>query len=155
VRGGGFRGLAAFDSADLGELAGVDLGARDDVDGVLLILENPTAEDIPMIISADGLLAAKGGSTSHAAVAINGIEGRAYVGVVSAANLQVHADRREAVIVDERGVAARRIRKGDIVSIHGTTGEVYIGSRRRQQAPPGRGGDQAARRTRLRTGRGG
>jgi enolase len=132
VRGGGFRGLAAFDEADLRELAAVDLSERDDVDGVLLVIENPIPDDIPLIISADGLLTARGGSTSHAAVAINGIEDRKYSGVMSAAHLRVHADQHEAVIRDRERGAAYRIRKGDIVSIHGTTGEVYLGSRRRQ-----------------------
>jgi len=74
VRGGGFRGMVAFDDADREELATTDFSSRDDVDGVLMVLENPTPEEIPMIISADGLLTAKGGSTSHAAVAANGIE---------------------------------------------------------------------------------
>ncbi len=132
VRGGGFRGLAAFDEADLRELAAVDLSERDDVDGVLLVIENPTPDDIPLIISADGLLTARGGSTSHAAVAINGIEDRKYSGVMSAAYLRVHADQHEAAILDRERGTAYRIRKGDIVSIHGTTGEVYLGSRRRQ-----------------------
>jgi pyruvate,orthophosphate dikinase len=132
VRGGGFRGLAAFDEADLRDLAAVDLNQRDDVDGVLLVIENPTPDDIPLIISADGLLTARGGSTSHAAVAINGIEDRKYSGVMSAAYLRVHADHHEALIVDRERGTAYRIRKGDIVSIHGTTGEVYLGSRRRQ-----------------------
>jgi enolase len=132
VRGGGFRGLAAFDEADLRELAAVDVSERDDVDGILLVIENPTPDDIPLIISADGLLTARGGSTSHAAVAINGIEDRKYSGVMSAAHLRVHADQHEAVILDRERGTAYRIRKGDIVSIHGTTGEVYLGSRRRQ-----------------------
>jgi hypothetical protein len=133
VRGGGFRGLVAFDEADLRDLAAVDRRGREDVDGVLLVIENPTPEDIPLIISADGLLTARGGSTSHAAVAINGIEDRDYAGVMSAANLRVHAGQHEAVIADESGGAVHRIRTGDVVSIHGTTGEVYLGSRRRQR----------------------
>ncbi len=132
VRGGGFRGLAAFDEGDMRDLAAVDLSQRDDVDGVLLVIENPTPDDIPLIISADGLLTARGGSTSHAAVAINGIEDRKYSGVMSAAHLRVHADHHEALILDRERGTAYRIRKGDIVSIHGTTGEVYLGSRRRQ-----------------------
>jgi phosphoenolpyruvate synthase/pyruvate phosphate dikinase len=134
VRGGGFRGLAAFDEGDLEELRAVDLTERDDVDGVLLIIENPTPDDIPLIISADGLLTARGGSTSHAAVAINAIENKKYCGVMSAANFKVQSGRHEATIVESQGETACRIRKGDIVSIHGTTGEVYLGSRRLQAA---------------------
>ena len=129
VRGGGFRGIVAFDDADREELATVDIEARDDIDGVLMVLENPTPEEIPMIISADGLLTAKGGSTSHAAVAANGIEDRTFCAVMSAAGLQVDLERREATIVDGDGNVCHRLRKGDIVSLHGTSGEVYIGTR--------------------------
>ena len=129
VRGGGFRGMVAFDDADREELATADFSSRDDVDGVLMVLENPTPEEIPMIISADGLLTAKGGSTSHAAVAANGIEDRTFCAVMSAAGLQVDIERREAVIVDADGTVSHRLLKGDIVSLHGTSGEVYIGTR--------------------------
>jgi hypothetical protein len=129
VRGGGFRGMVAFDDADREELASIDFSAREDVDGVLMVLENPTPEEIPMIISADGLLTAKGGSTSHAAVAANGIEDRTFCSVMSASGLQVDLERREATIVDAEGNICHRLRKGDIVSLHGTSGEVYIGTR--------------------------
>jgi enolase len=129
VRGGGFRGLVAFDDEDREELITTDFSARDDVDGVLMVLENPTPEEIPMIISADGLLTAKGGSTSHAAVAANGIEDKNFCSVMSAAGLQVDIEKRQAVIVDTDGDVLHLFRKGDILSLHGTSGEVYIGSR--------------------------
>jgi pyruvate,orthophosphate dikinase len=129
VRGGGFRGLVAFDEADRQELAKIDFTSRSDVDGVLMILENPTPEEIPMIISADGLLTAKGGSTSHAAVAAHGIEDKSFCAVMSATGLQVDLENREAVIVGPDESMRHRIHKGDIVSLHGTSGEVYIGSR--------------------------
>jgi pyruvate,orthophosphate dikinase len=82
-----------------------------------------------MIISADGLLTAKGGSTSHAAVAANGIEDKSFSSVMSAAGLQVDLEKKEASIADPDGTVRHRIRKGDILSLHGTSGEVYIGSR--------------------------
>lgn len=82
-----------------------------------------------MILSADGLLTAKGGSTSHAAVAANGIEDKSFSSVMSAAGLEVDLEKREAVIVDADGTVRHRIRKGDILSLHGTSGEVYIGTR--------------------------
>jgi pyruvate,orthophosphate dikinase len=129
VRGGGFRGMVAFDDAEREELASTDFSAREDVDGVLMVLENPTPEEIPMIISADGLLTAKGGSTSHAAVAANGIEDKNFCSVMSATGLQVDFEKREAVIVDVDGNVQHRLQRGDIVSIHGTSGEVYIGTR--------------------------
>ena len=82
-----------------------------------------------MIISADGLLTAKGGSTSHAAVAANGIEDKNFSAVMSAAGLEVDLNAREAVIAEPDGTVRHRIHKGDVVSLHGTSGEVYVGSR--------------------------
>jgi pyruvate,orthophosphate dikinase len=129
VRGSAFRGFAAFDKEDLEELRNVDITNRDDVDGVILLLESPAPEYIPLILSADALLAAKGGSTSHSAIAINGIENRDYSGVMSATGLQVNARKKEAVIMDKNGEVQNTIRKGDVISIHGTTGSVYVGTR--------------------------
>ena len=120
--------MAAFDEADWEELTGSGLSGRTDADGVLLIMENPTPEDIPLIMTVDGLLAARGGSSSHAAVAINSIEDKSYSAVMSAIGLRVDAKKHEAVIVDDCGQVLHRICKGDIISIHGTTGSVYMGS---------------------------
>lgn len=129
IRGSAFRGIVAFDKEDLDEISREELLKRDDVDGVLLILESPAPEYIPLILSADALLSAKGGSTSHAAIAINGIEGGDYSAVMSAAGLQVNARKHEAVIVGKDGQIRHTIRKHDVISIHGTTGCVYAGSR--------------------------
>jgi hypothetical protein len=129
IRGSAFRGLAAFDEDDWSELATGDLVGRDDVDGVLMLMENPTPDDIPLILCVDGLLTAKGGSSSHAAVAINGCEKKRYTAVMSAAGLRVNAAQHEAVICDADGEVRDRIHKGDVVSLHGTTGQVYVGSR--------------------------
>ncbi|MBN2318329.1 MAG: hypothetical protein JXR49_04595 [Acidobacteria bacterium] len=129
VRGSAFRGLVVFDREDMEELSHEELSKRDDVDGVLLILESPAPESIPLILSADALLSAKGGSTSHAAIAINGIEGGDYSAVMSATGLQVNPRKHEAVIVGKNGGVRHTIRKHDVISIHGTTGCVYVGSR--------------------------
>jgi enolase len=101
VRGFAFRGVVAFDESDRIELADSGVTERDDVDGILMVMENPTPEDIPMILSADGLLTAKGGSTSHVAVAIH----------------------------SSSGEVLHQIVKGDLVSLHGTSGQVYLGPR--------------------------
>jgi pyruvate,orthophosphate dikinase len=129
VRGGAFRGIAAFDESELLELAKQDFSQRDDVDGVLAVLENPSPDEIPLSLLADGLLAAKGGSTSHAAIAINGIENRDYSAVLGVEGMSVDARKREAIITDNRGNVVTRIGPGDVVSIHGTTGGVYPGTR--------------------------
>jgi hypothetical protein len=52
---------------------------------------------------------------------------------MSASGLQVDLEKREAVIVDAEGAVRHRFRKGDILSLHGTSGEVYIGSRSLRQ----------------------
>jgi len=132
VCGGAFRGRAAFDESDLEELSGA---ADDDSDGVLLVLENPTPAEIPLILVADGLLAAKGGSTSHAAVAVNSIRDRAVSAVLGATGVRVDAALHQAVLIDADGVEIARIERGDLVSIDGRTGAVWIGSRTLLKAP--------------------
>ena len=129
IRGTAFRGLVAFDEKDLEELALEDLSARDDIDGTMVILDNPAPEHIPLILSADALLTARGGSTSHAAISVNGVQGRDYSAVTGATGLKVDARKHEATIVGKDGSVLFTIRKGDVVSIHGSTGAVYVGSR--------------------------
>ncbi|HET6591973.1 MAG TPA: PEP/pyruvate-binding domain-containing protein, partial [Xanthomonadales bacterium] len=127
IAGGAFRGVVAFDEADVQRLAaGLD-ELPEGVDGILLVLENPIPDEIPLILSVDGLLAARGGSTSHAAVAVHGIDDRPFAAVLGVAELRVFRD--EAVLVDANGEVAFRVRCGDVVSIHGQRGEVFVGSR--------------------------
>jgi pyruvate,orthophosphate dikinase len=138
IRGGAFRGRVAFDEADLAELASAKAG---DVDGVLLLLENPAPGQIPLILSADGLLAARGGSTSHAAVAVHGIQDRPYSAVLGATALRVDADAHCAIVQGVEGAEVARIEKGDVVSIDGRTGAVWIGSRSLLEVPTAEGGE--------------
>jgi pyruvate,orthophosphate dikinase len=104
-----------------------ETGAND-VDGVLLVLENPTPSEIPMILSADALLTATGGSTSHAAVAIHSIEHKPYCAVLSAAGLHVRAEARQVLLCKDGGEPLHTLVPGDVLSIHGQSGEVYPGS---------------------------
>ena len=127
VMGGAFRGVAAFSELDavrLRETLDPDSG---DVDGVLLVLENPIPDQIPLILSVDGLLAARGGSTAHAAVAVNGIDDKPFSAVLGVSGLKVQGN--SALIVGPDGEACYTVNTGDIVSIHGQTGEVFAGSR--------------------------
>jgi enolase len=134
ISGGAFRGLVAFDEADVNKLrdSGPDLPSG--ADGILLVLENPIPDEIPLILSVDGLLAARGGSTSHAAVAVHGIDDRPYAAVLGVAELHVFRD--EAVLHGANGEPAFKLQRGDIVSIHGQTGEVYVGARDVVSATP-------------------
>jgi enolase len=128
VRGGAFRGLVAFDEAGRREMTALAEAGRDGIDGVLLVLENPTPDDIPLILSADGVLTAKGGSTSHAATAVNTIDTKGFSAVLGARDLRVSAKKSEAVFLGPGREVLHRARAGDVLSIHGTTGEVYAGS---------------------------
>ncbi|MCG2815633.1 MAG: hypothetical protein L6425_06850 [Candidatus Aminicenantes bacterium] len=129
IRGSAFRGLVAFDKSDLEELSQGNLRERSDVDGVMLVMESPVPEAIPLILSADALLTAKGGSTSHAAIAINGIKNGDFSAVMSASGLEVNADQHVAFLTKKNSRVRLKIRKGDILSIHGVTGGIFVGSR--------------------------
>jgi len=126
IRGGAFRGRVAFDEVDLARLATLE---DSNTDGVLLVVENPTPSEIPMILSADGLLAARGGSTSHAAVAVHEIEDRPFSAVLGALALRVDSDEHRAAFVDAKGREVAEFRSGDVVSIDGRTGAIWIGPR--------------------------
>lgn len=127
VSGGAFRGVIAFNENDVNYLADANASAKAGVDGILLVLENPIPDEIPLILSVDGLLAAKGGSTSHAAVAVHGIDDKPYTAVLGVAELQVSGS--EAAMVGPDGNPTQTLRCGDVVSIHGQTGEVFAGTR--------------------------
>ena len=125
IRGGAFRGLVAFNEEDARALAQRAF-ETDDVDGVLLLLENPVPDEIPLILAVDGLLASKGGSTSHAAVAVHGIDERPYTAVLGVKELRV--ENRRAMLLDGDGAVKHTFTCGDVLSIHGQTGEVFAGS---------------------------
>jgi pyruvate,orthophosphate dikinase len=127
ISGGAFRGMVTFDESEVETIAAAARERPDEVDGVLLVLENPIPDEIPLILSVDGLLAARGGSTSHAAVAIHGIDDKPYAAVLGVAELRVF--RNEAVLVDAQGETVQTIKSGDVLSIHGQTGDVFTGSR--------------------------
>ena len=126
ISGGAFRGLAAFNEADVERLRS-EAQDHPEADGVLLVLENPVPDEIPLILSVDGLLAAHGGSTSHAAVAVHGIGDKPYSGVLGVPELRVQ--QGEATLAGADGAPPNTVRAGDVVSIHGQTGEVFVGAR--------------------------
>jgi hypothetical protein len=127
IAGGAFRGLVAFNEADVKRLAESLDEYAGEADGVLLVLENPVPDEIPLILSVNGLLAARGGSTSHAAVCVHSIDEKPYSAVLGVPELRVTSNK--AVLMRTGGEAECTVRAGDILSIHGQTGEVFIGSR--------------------------
>jgi hypothetical protein len=59
---------------------------------------------------------------------VHGIDEKPFAAVLGVAELHVYRD--EAVLVGGDGDTTHTIRCGDIISIHGQTGEVYFGARR-------------------------
>lgn len=85
---------------------------------VILVRIETAAEDLKGMAVAEGILTARGGMTSHAAVVARGM-GKCCVSGVS--DLRINYKRRSLMIDD------REYREGDWISINGSTGEVYDG----------------------------
>ncbi|MGI5978785.1 MAG: pyruvate, phosphate dikinase [Oscillospiraceae bacterium] len=89
-------------------------------DGPVLLVRNETSpEDITGMKVSQGILTAHGGRTSHAAVVARGM-GTCCVAGCSA--LYIDEKNREMKI------GSYRVKEGDIMSIDGVTGNVYLGS---------------------------
>ena len=109
---GAASGYAVFD-ADRAEVQGKDLGRP-----VILVREETKPEDIHGFFAAQGILTSRGGKTSHAAVVARGMGKPCVAG---AEGIQVDVQRREA------RVGAHVIREGDMITIDGSSGNVYLG----------------------------
>jgi pyruvate, orthophosphate dikinase len=86
---------------------------------VVLVRRETNPDDLPGMIAARGVLTARGGKTSHAAVVARGM-GRTCV--CGAEQVEVDVERSEV------RVAGHTLAEGDVVSIDGTTGEVFLGA---------------------------
>ena len=84
---------------------------------VILVRPETSPEDVAGMYAAEGIVTARGGRTSHAAVVAVGM-GKCCV--VGANDIVVNEERR----VFEAG--GRTVREGDLISIDGDTGEVII-----------------------------
>ena len=85
---------------------------------VILVRAETSPEDIHGMYAAEGILTARGGMTSHAAVVARGM-GKCCVSGCSA--LQVDLDAREMHL------DGRVVRAGDAITLDGSTGEVMFG----------------------------
>ncbi len=113
VAGGAYSGRAAIDADQIARL----LEQAPD-DNIILLRPDTVPEDIAMITQVSGLLTARGGATSHAAVTAKRLGKTAVV------------DCRELEVVEDRGIAylaERRIEAGDWLSIDGRTGNIFRG----------------------------
>ncbi|MGR8934005.1 MAG: pyruvate, phosphate dikinase [Gammaproteobacteria bacterium] len=85
---------------------------------VILLREETKPEDIHGFFAAQGILTSRGGKTSHAAVVARGM-GKACVAGAETINIDVRM--RQAVVGDVH------IREGDIITIDGGSGLIYLG----------------------------
>ena len=84
----------------------------------ILVREETSPEDIDGMVYAEGILTARGGMTSHAAVVARGM-GKCCVAGCS----ELRVDEDDKVIRYNGG----EIKEGDTISIDGSTGYVYLG----------------------------
>ncbi|HEX4688357.1 MAG TPA: pyruvate, phosphate dikinase [Nocardioides sp.] len=87
---------------------------------VILVRKETNPDDLRGMVAARGILTSRGGKTSHAAVVARGM-GRTCV--CGAEALDVSAKKKRAKV---RG--GDPIHEGDVISIDGTTGEVFLGA---------------------------
>ncbi|MCQ8185295.1 pyruvate, phosphate dikinase [Parvularcula maris] len=86
---------------------------------VMLVRVETSPEDIHGMHAAAGIVTARGGMTSHAAVVARGM-GRACV--CGAGDLRIEKDGSKF------SVHGREVRKGDQITIDGSTGEIFFGA---------------------------
>ncbi len=104
-------GKAVFDSAAAEQWAAKG-------EAVILVRRETNPDDLGGMIASAGILTARGGKTSHAAVVARGM-GRTCV--VGADKLDVDPVARQFAVGDAV------VKEGDVIAIDGSTGEVFLG----------------------------
>ena len=104
-------GQAVFDSARAAELAAAGHPA-------ILVRRETNPDDLNGMIAAKGILTSRGGKTSHAAVVARGMGKPCVCGAE-----QLDVDTAARKLTAPGGIT---IAEGDVISIDGTTGEVYL-----------------------------
>lgn len=116
------KGLAASPGAAVGKIAfSAKEAAKRAADGeaVILVREETSPEDLEGMVSAKGILTARGGMTSHAAVVARGM-GKCCVAGAG----ELHVDELEHTI----RIGDLVLTGDDTISIDGSTGAIYKGS---------------------------
>lgn len=88
---------------------------------VILVRNETSPEDLPGMVAAQGILTSRGGKTSHAAVVARGM-GR--VAICGAEEIKVNLSAEEFT------VNGHTVKAGDLISIDGATGAIYLGEMR-------------------------
>ncbi|EPD59760.1 pyruvate, phosphate dikinase [Streptomyces sp. HGB0020] len=86
---------------------------------VILVRRETNPDDLDGMIAAEGILTSRGGKTSHAAVVARGMGKTCVCG---AEDLEVDTKRRRMTVP-----GGRVVEEGDVISIDGSSGKVYLG----------------------------
>ena len=127
------KGLAASPGAAVGAVyftADEAADAADRGEAVVLVRTETSPEDVHGMIVAEGILTSRGGLVSHAAVVARGWGKPAVVGAES---VRIGADQFTVTAADG---STTTVKKGDVISLDGTTGEVILGSVELSAAEP-------------------
>jgi pyruvate,orthophosphate dikinase len=111
VSGGALSGRAVYSGEEIDRFR-----AQEPDTPLILIRPDTVPDDVGVLLKVDGLLTARGGATSHAAVTIPQLN---KVGVVGFSKLQVYEAESYSA------VGGRIVKGGDFISIDGWSGSVY------------------------------
>ncbi|MFZ9157554.1 MAG: pyruvate, phosphate dikinase, partial [Ilumatobacteraceae bacterium] len=117
------KGLAASPGAAVGKVyftADDAADAADRGEKVILVRSETSPEDVHGMMVSEGILTARGGLVSHAAVVARGWGTPAVVGAEA---IKISTDGG----VKQFSVGSVVVKEGDIISLDGTTGEVVLG----------------------------
>ena len=115
------RGLPASPGAACGQIVFfADDAAKMHAEGhrVVMVRIETSPEDLAGMAAAEGIVTARGGMTSHAAVVARGM-GKCCVSGAGALNIDYKARTVE--------IDGTILKEGDYLSINGSTGEIYLG----------------------------
>ena len=126
------RGLPASPGAAQGHIVfSADEAERRAGQGkpVILVRVETSPEDIHGMKAARGILTARGGMTSHAAVVARGM-GKACVAGCSAVSVSYEQQTMTISVYDEQGIPTEHVtlKKGDLITLDGGSGGVYEGA---------------------------
>lgn len=113
VSGGALTGKAVYSEKDIKRFRRIEPQTP-----LILIRPDTVPDDVGVLLQVEGLLTARGGGTSHAAVTIPQLN---KVGVVGFSRLQVYEAEGWSL------VDSRKIKSGDFIGIDGWSGAVYFG----------------------------
>ena len=110
---GAATGIVVFDPDEAEKLG------RDERKPVILVRVETSPDDVHGVLHSKGVLTARGGATSHAAVVTRGL---GIPCVAGCEEIQVDYDAAEFRVGD------KTVRRGESLSIDGSTGEVFAGA---------------------------